>query len=173
MNAEADLEARKRLFRQKLEANSQRNSRRNYLASLPNDLRGYLSECLFLPIADFEAVAPQFRITVDGFGKPPVKPQSYRFREFAWRHKVVREVQKLDGRHDAQPAFFWLPDAGPIYQVEFGWVRKNLALLLNYRLGVITLDKRAGMVVDDYCGYVDGDLNPDEEVYELAFWGFD
>ena len=109
----------------------------------------------------------------DGFGEPPTKPQSYCFREFAWRHKVVQEVLKLDGRHDAQPAFFWLPDAGPIYQVEFGWARNNFALLLNYRLGVITLDKCAGLVIDDYCGYVDGDPNPDEEVFELAVWGFD
>lgn len=102
-----------------------------------------------------------------------MKPQSYRFREFAWRYKVLQEAQKLDSRHDTHPAYLWLSDNGPIYQVEFGWVRKKLRLLLNYRLGVITLDKCAGLIGDDYCGYVDGDPNPDKEVFELAVWGFD
>ncbi len=48
----------------------------------------------------------------------------------------------------------------------------NLNGLLNYRLGVIAADGSAGLVVDEYCGYVPGDYNPDEVVYELAAWGF-
>ena len=48
----------------------------------------------------------------------------------------------------------------------------NLNGLLDYRLGVITADGSAGLVVDEYCGHVPGDYNPDEVVYELAVWGF-
>ena len=172
LDKEGEVEERRRILRQKVEGNSQRNARRDYLASLPDDLSRYLSKRNFLPVGDFEIVSTHFLIFAKGFGKPPVKPEGYRFREFAWQHKVLEEAQKLDARHDLQPAFFYPFGGNPVYQVEFGWVRANLSRLLHYRIGSITVDGSAGLVIDKYCGYVEGDLNPDEVVYELAAWGF-
>lgn len=167
-----ELAERQVLLRQKLEGNLQRNTRRAFLASLPDSLHLYLADRQFLPMSEFAGVSPRFRITPEGFGMPSVISDSYRFCEFAWRHKVLEETQGIDARHDAEPAFFWPLDNNPIYQVEFGWVRMNLNGLLDYRLGVITADGSAGLVVDEYCGHVPGDYNPDEVVYELAVWGF-
>ena len=172
MGKKGEAEERRRLLRQKLAGNSQRNARRDYLASLPDDLSRYLSGRDFAPIREFEVVSSQFFIMPEGVGHPPVKPVGYRFREFAWRHKVLEKAQKLDAKHDSQSAFFWPFEGNPIYQVEFGWVRMNLNDLLNDRLGAITADGSAGLVVDEYCGHVQGDYNPDEVVYELAVWGF-
>lgn len=166
------LAERRKLLRQKLQGNLQRNTRRAFLASLPDSLRLYLADRHFLSMSEFARISPHFRIAPEGFGTPSVTPSSYRFREFAWRHKVLGETQGIDARHDPQPAFFWPLDNNPIYQVEFGWVRMNLDDLFDYRLGVITVDGSAGLVVDEYCGHVSGDYNPDEVVYELAVWGF-
>ncbi len=51
-------------------------------------------------------------------------------------------------------------------------MRKNLSRLLYYHLAVIAVDDSAGLIVDDYCGYVVGDPSADEAVYQLAVWGF-
>lgn len=142
IDEEEELAERQVLLRQKLEGNLQRNTRRTFLASLPDSLHLYLADRQFLPMS-----------------------------EFAWRHKVLEETQGIDARHDAEPAFFWPLDNNPIYQVKFGWVRMNLNGLLDYRPGVITADGSTGLVVDEYCGHVPGDYNPDEVVYELAVGG--
>ena len=122
-----ELAERQVLLRQKLEGNLQRNTRRAFLASLPDSLHLYLADRQFLPMSEFAGVSPRFRITPEGFGMPSVISDSYRFCEFAWRHKVLEETQGIDARHDAEPAFFWPLDNNPIYEVEFGWVRMNTA----------------------------------------------
>lgn len=166
------LTERQMLLRHKLEGNSQRNSRRACLASLPDDLGSELSGCPFLSSAEYAAIASQFIISAEGYGSPPLRPSDYFYCEFAWRPKVLEEIGKPDARHDTQPAFFWLGGDNPIYQVKFGWVRANFDRLLQYQLGVIALDNSAGLVVDEHCGYVEDDPNPDEVVFEVANWGF-
>ena len=173
MNTFESPEERGQRLQEKLKGNHQRNRRRAYLEWLPADLRAYLAERGFLSMAEFAAVSPQFVILPDGFGVPPLKPTTYRYREFGWRHKVLQAAEALDGRHDAQSAYFWPMDDNPIYRVDFGWVRLNMRRLLNHRAGVIAADYTAGIVVDDYCGYLPGDYNPAEVVYELGVWGFD
>ncbi len=161
-------------LQQRLQGNHQRNLRRKYLDSLPDDLCRDPSGCDFLPISEFTLISERFLVRPEGYGRLAVKPDDYLFAEFAWRHKVLEEVQKSDGRHDSQPAFFWPTIEGPIYRVEFGWVRSNFDRLFSFndRAAVIAIDSCAGMIVDEYCGYLPNDYNPDEVVYELGVWGF-
>ena len=84
------LAERRKLLRQKLQGNLQRNTRRAFLASLPDSLCLYLTNQRFLPMSEFAGVSPRFRIMPEGFGAPTVMPNIYRFREFAWRQKVKK-----------------------------------------------------------------------------------
>ena len=159
-------------LQQKLESNYQRNLRRDYLDSLPDDLCCDLSACEFLPISEFTLISERFLVRPEGYGQLAVKPDDYLFAEFAWRHRVLKEMQKTDRRHDSQPAFFWPMNYGPIYRVDFGWVRANFDRLFDDRVAVVTVDGSAGIIVDEYAGCLPNDYNPDEVVYELGIWGF-
>ena len=173
MNQPEETKADRTLqLQQKLEGNHQRNLRREYLDSLPADLCHDLSECEFLPVPEFTIISERFLIRPEGYGHLAVKPDDYRFTEFAWPHKVLEEVQKTDGRHDSQPAFFWSINHGTIYRVAFGWVRINFDRLFDDRVAVIAVDGSAGIIVDEYAGCLPNDYNPDEVVYELGVWGF-
>ena len=175
MNRPAETKTDRTLqLQQKLQGNHQRNLRREYLAALPDTLYRDLSACEFLPISEFTIISSRFLVRPEGYGQLAVKPDDYLFAEFAWSHKVLAEVQKSDSRHDSQPAFFWPTIEGPIYRAEFGWVRSNFDRLFSFndRVAVIAGDSSAGIIVDEYCGYLPNDYNPDEVVYELGVWGF-
>jgi hypothetical protein len=118
----------------------------------------------------------------------PGRPH-FQFREYAWPEKVLAAAARAtDDRYDLEPAWFWPMRELPVFRVEFGWVRRNLRALffaehehhiigrsrtfVAEQLGVVTEDRRGALIIDNYCGYLRHDINPDETVYELMVWGF-
>lgn len=180
-NETVQPEERKRLLRQRLAANAQRNGRREYLKTLPQDLSSYLAEREFFLPPEHDAIAPLFWIGPSGIGQPPFQPEGFQYHEFSWPEQILAAAVAVGSTHDQDAAYFWPLEDNPIYLVEFGWVRQNLNELFSYvrrgfvsgfgpvvyspeHLGVITTDRRAGMVISHYCGYLQEDPNPDEIV---------
>ena len=133
---------------------------------------------------------PWFLIHSDGVGEQRHrhKPNGYTFLEFGYVKKALIAAQCVTVTRDQESAYFYPFEGNPLYCVKFGWVRKNLKTLLSWttrtnslgsqlmefqpeHLGVIIKDLSAGLVLDNSCGYVEDDPNPDEMIYELAAWG--
>lgn len=165
------------LLRQKLVANAQRRERERYLESLPPDLKGYLSGCPFLQAPASDPIVPLFHVGEKWVGYGPA-PADYRYFDFAWSHKLfarLAEVARFPSAHNDTDAYFWPSRNNPVYVVSFGWLHVRLGSLWNYspmELGVIRQDRRAGILVSSYVGYLTGDHSPDKTVYELGIWGF-
>jgi hypothetical protein len=169
------MNERKQHLEFKLSANRQRLSRQDYLVKLSPVLRDYLSECDFIQSPEFDKLLPLFWIRSDGIGTEIYKPENYLFREFSRENKLFAELQKISDEFDEAQSLFYPFLDNPIYRVKFGWVRQNLVELFTYSpycLGVVTANSETGLVIDNYCGYLENDINGDEVVYELATWGF-
>jgi hypothetical protein len=83
--------------------------------------------------------------------------------------------QSFPARTHAFRAYFLPEYDGPLYVVEFGWVRTRLASLWEYppsNAGVVRQDCRAGTLLGSYRGRLNDDYHNDENVYELGVWGF-
>lgn len=187
---------REELLRIKLAANQQRLLRQEYLAALPESLGTYLEKCPFTQSPELDEIVSIFHISPNGIVRNAMEneniaylnPEGYHYREFSWLNQLFDFATSVSDWHDQKMASLY-PFAGPLYHVPFGWVRKNIYELFTcewltqdfgirykYRpesLGVVTLDYTVGLVLDNHCGYLEEDPNPDEIVYELAVWGFD
>lgn len=169
------MNKRKELLQAKLSANNQRIVRVAYLNKLPEELKKYLSEKEYIQILENKEIIEIFWIKPEGLGKTNYKPKNYCFQEFSWKQDVLLAVKSIDDRYDNEQAFFSPFMNNPIYCVEFGWVRNNVETLFDYsdnNLGVVTTNLDVGFVINNYCGYLSNDPNPDEIVFELATWGF-
>ncbi len=193
MFAEAlnSLERKKRLF-EKATANAQRRSRESFLASLPFDLRSYLEkcDCLFTPEAH-EALHRFYPVTEVGIGYREQRlPQSYSFLETARIEKALAAARQIKSSHDDADGLLmlcpamesWLEEREkailvpeiPLFKVNFGWARQAYARLWKHSFQCVVLvkdDLSVGMVIDHYCGVLPDELNDEELVYEVAWWG--
>lgn len=185
-----DAATRKRLIFEKASANAQRREREKFLQMAGPDVCELLSasECIFTPESD--AILRRFLpITGAGIGTPQSRPSSYSFREFAWEAKVFASLQDAE-RLGEGPAFlvtgpphgiifgddgFYVPDL-PVFMVEFRAAARYLEKIWSSDrrfIALVSLDVSAGVVIDNYIGYLAGDFNVSEVVYEVASWSGD
>ncbi|RYX82162.1 hypothetical protein EON83_20815 [bacterium] len=188
------MDERTELLRFKLAANQQRLFRQEYLAELPERLGTYLEGRPFVHSPQLDDIISLFYISPEGIwrntddddGERFFRPEGYEYRELGWVDQLFDAVFLVGSQHDRKMAYFY-PFDGPLYQVPFGWVRRNFAdlfrcesrtqnsgLRLRYcpeRLGVVTTDLKVGLIIDNYSGYLEEDPNSDEIVYQLATWG--
>jgi hypothetical protein len=183
---------RSKLLQAKLAANAQRREREADLVKLPSYLRAYLESCEYSLSPEQDELASAFNISVDGFfkcvpneaisqDKPDeilysyTKPGGYYYAEYGLLREILEIAHALGKQRDEDPAYFSL-GWGPLYHVNFGWVRQHVAELFPFSpqsLGVVTKDFAAGFVISNYVGTLEYDSNPDEVVFDLAIWGFD
>ena len=171
------MDKRKQLLETKLEANSQRLARKDYLNKLPENLKEYLSEKEYVQTPEKEEITIKgvFWIRPGGLGKILYKPKNYHFQEFSFEKDILLAAKSISNKYNEEQAFFYPFMKNPIYCVEFGWVKSNLNILFGYsncELGVVTTNLNVGIVLSHYCGELPNEPNPDEMVYELATWGF-
>lgn len=182
-----DAATRKRLIFEKGTANAQRRAREKFLRAASPDVRELLSasECIFTPESD--ALLRGFLpITAAGIGTPQHQPSCYCFREFAWEEKVfasLRDAEELSQgpAHLAvgpphgvffENVGFYVPDL-PVFVVEFRTAARMLEKFWSsaYQfIALVSVDASAGVVIDNYIGYLPDDINGDEVVYEVASW---
>jgi len=182
-----DAATRKRLIFEKGSANAQRRQREKFLQAVGPDVSELLSasDCIFTPESD--ALLRGFLpITAAGIGTPQHHPSGYSFREFAWEAKVFAFLHDA-GELTEGPAYlairrphgvifeddgFWVPDL-PVFVVEFRTAARMLEKFWSsaYRfIALVSVDASAGVVIDNYIGYLPDDINGDEVVYEVASW---
>jgi hypothetical protein len=166
---------REQLLRSKLEANAQRNGRKSYLGALPPDLSNYLQTCEFITSTKLDDLLPNF-------WRYETERDWYiarQYTEVSWPHQIFELVTSFNTDYDSLPAYFYPGYNFPIFHTTFGWVRQHTNILFqiehggyygNDRLGVVTTDLSAGIVIDCYCGYILSDPNPDEIVYTVTTW---
>lgn len=182
-----DAATRKRLIFEKANANAQRREREKFLQAVSPDVCELLSarECIFTPESD--ALLQRFLpIAAAGIGTPQHHPSGYSFCEFAWEAKVFASL------HDAAelsegPAYlavrpphgvmfeddgFYMPDL-PVFEVEFRAAARMLEKIwpsAHRFIALVSVDVSAGVVIDNYIGYLPDDFNASEVVYEVASW---
>jgi hypothetical protein len=175
-----DTTQRQQLLQTKLRANAQRNARTFYLKILPPELGEYLQTCEFIQSPTMDDLLACF-----WQGKDELKQRSnYEDRELSWPHQIFEIAYNFDVNDDPTHAYFYPFGNCPIFCTTFGWVRQNIEVLfylrhdighLNYtyspaRLAVVAMDLTAGITIDNYCGYLPEDPNPDEIVYKVTTW---
>jgi hypothetical protein len=171
-----DATERQRILWERLTANQQRLARQRYLQRLPPALASYLDACPIILTPQFDALIPYFRISPDGIGTPPYRPDGYTFTEYSWPDQALAAPVRLSPADDHLLSYFWPSGGNPIYRVEFGWVRHHLAELWPHspqELGAMTIDHTKGFVISNYSGYLNHDPNPEEVVFEVAVWSDD
>jgi len=182
-----DAATRKRLIFEKASANAQRREREKFLQEVSPDVCDLLSanECIYTPELDalFRKFLP---ITAAGIGTPQRRPSGYCFREFAWEAKVLASLHDAAelGEGPAHLAIrpphgvmfeddgFFVPDL-PVFVVEFRAAARSLEKLWSSArrfVALVPVDASAGLVIDNYIGYLPDDFNASEIVYEVACW---
>jgi hypothetical protein len=185
------IERKKRLF-EHANANLQRRQRESFLASLPSDLRSYLAvcECVYSP--DAEVILETFYpIAENDIGyRAKISPVGYSFRETSKVDDALAVAEQLGSSHDSAegvlllnpPVETWLEERNdavlvpdlPLFRVSFGWVRRSYSSLWRHSarfIGLVRSDLVAGLIIDHYSGVLEGDMNDEELVYEVACWG--
>jgi hypothetical protein len=180
-----DAATRKQLIFEKANANAQRREREKLLEAAPPALCELLSasDCIFTPESD--AVLRKFLpITAAGIGSPQFLPAGYSFREFAWETKLFASLHRTEELSEG-PAYlslrpphgvffedneFYVPDL-PVFVVEFRVAGRMLEKLWSSAcrfIALVSVDASAGVVIDNYTGYLPDDFNASEVVYEVA-----
>jgi hypothetical protein len=126
-------------------------------------------------------------ISPHGVGGGPRLVPGYTFTEVSWREEALAAVERSGDRDDDEDAYLlfpapsvltfrgeepWVP-AQPIFVVGYSWGRSNLGALWNHSddlIALVRVDLGSGIVIDNDCGYLAGDPDPDEIVYEVAAW---
>jgi hypothetical protein len=114
-------------------------------------------------------------------------PPHYEYAEAAWENKLLARLSRLVVPRLVGKAFlllnlptgvhfegqdFYLPDL-PLFVVEFRWAVPLLTDLWACCTGGLILveqDLRAGVLIDNYIGYLSEDPNPREIIYEVGLW---
>jgi hypothetical protein len=157
----------------------ERAARSDWLETLDADLRAELekAECVYAPLAQtlLRSVSP---ITSTGLGggrdSPGLMPKGYRFLEVSWPEQALAMCAAVSSRFDDSDAIMFPQRGNPAYRVRFGWGRAEFGRLWPHspqNLWLFTVDRSAGIVIDNYSGYLQGDPNPNKVVFEVATWG--
>ncbi|MBH8567165.1 hypothetical protein I8748_34305 [Nostoc sp. CENA67] len=184
------------LLKLKLASNHQRLLRQEYLAAVPDCLGIYLERCLYVQSPKRDEIVWMFYIEPNGIVRELTEdgkfdyhvPEGYSYQEFSWTEQLIEAAISVGDKHDQEEAFLYPFADSPLYQVPFGWVRQHLYELFQCKwktnsfnpkvkhnpksVGVVAANFNAGIVINNYSGYLEVDPNPDEVVYQLAVWGF-
>jgi hypothetical protein len=178
-----DPDQRQQLLRSKIAANAQRNGRTLYLQALPPALATDLAACEFVTSPEIEELWQYFWLRETDRDRPPLSISDYRYQECSWPHQVLTAVGLIGAEFDAIPAYFYPHGDCPAFRTTFGWVRQNIEILFSLvhrdqgcsyrieRIGLVAIDFSAGIVINNYLGYVLTDPNPDEVYYTVVTWG--
>lgn len=181
LNQDPDL--RQQRLRSKIAANKQRNGRSLYLQALPPVLATDLAVCQFITSPKIEDLWQYFWLRETGGDRLPSEIINYHYQELSWPHQVLATVSLFGAECDALPAYFYPHGDCPVFCTTFGWVRQNIEILFPLvhrdgrfefnieRIGVVATDFQAGIVIDNYLGYVMSDPNPAEVYYTIVTWG--
>ncbi len=175
-----NLERRQQLLRSKLQANAQRNARRFYLTILPPRLGKHLQTCQFITSPEMDPLLPHFWMGEESADLLPPGVIEYNYREISWHWQIFAMFAEFGANFDQLPAYFYPNGDCPVFCTSLGWVRQNIEILFalphaNFcyspgKLGVVVPDRSIGIIINNYCGYVPKDPNPDEVVYTVAMW---
>jgi hypothetical protein len=177
----------KRLLAEKLAANRQRWLARLFVARLPAPLQGVMAGARVLVAPESTAIARHQSADDRGVGvESPRRPADFAFAAFREPQQLFDALTALADRADPaigyfQPRGFFPiealpqgPGEPPLFEVAFGWARRHLVALYQAAGQACALTTRngdVGIVINVVCGYPDTDA--DEEVFELAYWGWD
>jgi len=183
-----DDHERRRILFEKITANNQRRKREELLHRLPPNLSNVLggSPCIYA--TEIDSILRRFLpFSQSGLGSLGIMPPHYEYAEVAWENKMFDLTPRLVIPKLAGRAFlllkpptgvhfegqgFYLPDV-PLFVVDFQWAAPLLKDFWAYCTGGLILveqDLRAGVLIDNYIGYLQEDLNPREIVYKVALW---
>jgi hypothetical protein len=161
-------------LRDKLARNSLRREREELLTIAPSAIADALALAPFYYWGDVDNDVT-FHFHESGIGyEDPRRPLDYLYRAFPWDAECLSALRSIPRRHEAANALLWL-GRGPLFEVAFGWGRERLGeawLGVTFERGVVCRDMSAGILMSEYCGYVNEVSTPHENVYELGVWGF-
>ena len=132
-----------------------------------------------------------YPVAVNGVGyRDKFSPVGYSFRETCKVDGALAIAEQLGAAHDSAegwlllnpPVETWLEEPGdavlvpdlPLFRVSFGWGRRAYSQLWKHSAHFIALvvpDLSAGLIIDHYAGVLEDDMNDEELVYEVAWWG--
>ncbi len=179
---------RRRVLFEKITANNQRWKRDDLLHRLPPSLAGVLGDSSCIYSIEIDSILRRFLpVNPSGVGSSSFMPPHYEYAEMAWENKLLARlcrlvVPRLIGKAilllepptivHFEGQGFYLPDT-PLFVVEFRWAAPLLTDLWTCCTGGLILveqDLRAGVLIDNYIGYLSGDPNPREIIYEVGLW---
>jgi hypothetical protein len=178
-----DPDRRQQLLRSKIAANQQRHGRILYLQALPPELATDLAACEFVTSPAIEEFWQYFWLRETDRDRLASDISNYQYQELSWPHQVLAAVGLIGAEYDPMPAYFYPHGDCPAFCTTFGWVRQNIEILFplvhcdqgfSYRIeriGLVAIDFSAGIVINNYLGYVITDPNPDEVYYTVVTWG--
>jgi hypothetical protein len=183
-----DSMSRKTLLFAKSNANRQRRQRELMLQTAPREIVQLLGDSSYVVTPATNAILNRFSpATADGIGTPNCRvPSGYSYSEFAWEAKALASLPKAErfpgktahlvlrspDRITFNQQFILVPQL-PIFLVDYCLALKmfdQLWTLAESSVALVAMDLSAGIVIDNYCGYLEDDFNPDEMVFEVARW---
>ncbi|MEO1297417.1 MAG: hypothetical protein AAFW75_16870 [Cyanobacteria bacterium J06636_16] len=184
-----DSDERKRLIFFKSLTNNQRRNRETLLTLVDPALAQTLGSatCIYTP-ESHDIIANFLPITANGIGvRAKTRPLGYHYAEVAWPQEALKQVQQIRGVDLNTSCYllitspngirqgstgYWVPKY-PLFVVDFALAKRLIPQLWSvaeHFLAIIGCQLEFGMIIDHYCGYVENDVNPDEIVYEVAWW---
>lgn len=179
---------RRRILFEKITANNQRRKRDELLHCLPPSLAGVLGDSPCIYSIEIDSILRRFLpFNRSGVGASSFIPAHYEYAEVAWENKLLARLSRLVVPRLVGKAFlllkpptgvrfegqdFYLPDL-PLFVVEFRWAVPLLTDLWACCTGGLILveqNLRAGVLIDNYIGYLLEDPNPREIIYEVGLW---
>jgi hypothetical protein len=177
----------KQLLSEKLAANRQRWLARMFIARLPLPLQAVMGMARVVVAPECCAIAHHHYADRRGVGvESPVRPDDFIFSTFRDPQQVFDALASFGDAVDSEIGYFRPkgffpvetlptgPGEPPIFEVKFGWARQHLDDLYEPAggtCGLTTRNGEAGIFINVICCYHDRDA--DEEVFELAYWGWD
>jgi hypothetical protein len=183
-----DAAERRRMLFDKITANNQRREREHLLRRLPPHLADVLGNSPCIYSTEIDPLLRRFLpFDRSGVGSSGFFPPHYQYAEVASDDKLLALLSRLGVPRLAGKAslllktptgvFFeeqglYLPEI-PLFVVDFQWA----APLLNHLwacctggLFLVEQDLRAGLLIDNYIGYLPEDWNWREIVYTVGLW---
>jgi hypothetical protein len=183
-----DTAERRRILFEKITANNQWRKRDELLHRLPPSLAGVLGDSPCIYSIEIDSILRRFLpFNRSGVSSSSFMPPHYEYAEAAWENKLLARLSRLVVPRLVGKAFlllkpptgvhfegqdFYLPDL-PLFVVEFRWAVPLLTDLWACCTGGLILveqDLRAGVLIDNYIGYLSEDPNPREIIYEVGLW---
>jgi hypothetical protein len=170
------MEQQKELLKIKINANKQRNQRKQLLHLFPAPHAMVLNQATYLlsPVRDdmIQTVMQRWNNQLYNYHFRFQYPQFV--KAFSWEKDVIMYVQELTMEEQDVYLYFGMSDS-PIFVVDGQWVLENFATLwqlIAYEdIWVIDKEFDKGIVVSNFAGYLTEDPNPAEVYYEVLTWG--